>query len=102
MSVANLHPAPPHSPGDGGNRHGGEPPLEARMASLEANMTDVVDDIRDIKADIREARDSVHELQKESHHEFTNIRAEMKTDFRWLLAGGIALAGLMAKGFHWF
>ena len=102
MSVVNLPRTPSQSPGDGGNGHGGEPPMEARLASLEANMTHVVDDIRDIKADIRAARDGVNELQKEIHHEFTNIRSEMKTDFRWLLAGGIALAGLMTKGFHWF
>jgi hypothetical protein len=35
-------------------------------------------------------------------YEVRELRKDMRTDFRWLLGMMIALAGLMAHGFHWF
>jgi hypothetical protein len=47
-------------------------------------------DVEYIKRDVAELKDQVKEL-----------RAEARTDFRWLLGLLLALAGMMAKGFHW-
>lgn len=49
---------------------------------------------KDIKADIRELRT-----------EISNLRADLKSDFKWLLGifflGFSALAGMIAHGLHW-
>lgn len=75
---------------------GGAPPydgaMEARVAKLEATMEFVQRDVAELKADVRELRKDI-----------TGIRT---TDFRILFGAiitvAIGLAGLMAKGFHWF
>lgn len=70
--------------GTGGGDNGG---MEARVAKLEAAMEHVQQDLGEIKLDIRE------------------IKRDARTDFRVLfgaiIALGIGLAGLMAKGFQW-
>ena len=38
----------------------------------------------------------------ESKSDMKEMRATMKSDFRWLLTLIIGLAGIMAHGFHWF
>jgi hypothetical protein len=62
--------------------------MEARVAKLEAGVEHIQRDIGDIKADVR------------------TIRDHARTDFRILFGGIIAvalgLAGMMARGFHWF
>lgn len=57
-------------------------------------MTHVVDDVREIKADVKELRADVTK-------EFSSVRSDMRSDFRWVLAAFAGLAGLMAKGFGW-
>ena len=59
----------------------------ARIAKLEATTGHIESDLRDIKADTRE------------------IKRDAREDFRVLagliIAASLALAGLIAKGFHW-
>jgi len=62
--------------------------FEARVAKLEAAVEHMQSDIREIKDDLRE------------------IRRDARSDFRQLFGAiivvAIGLAGLMAKGFHWY
>ena len=66
--------------------------MEARVAKLEAAVEFVQRDVAELKADVRELRKDI-----------TGIRT---TDFRILFGAiisvALGLAGLMAKGFHWF
>lgn len=72
-------------PGSGG------PPtidgMEARVAKLEAAVEHIQTDISDLKTEVR------------------GLRSDARTDFRLLfgsvIALGVGLASLMAKGFHW-
>lgn len=61
--------------------------MEARVAKLEAGVQHLERDVSDIKVELRA------------------LRADQRTDFRttWvgIIAMGLGLAGLMAKGFHW-
>ena len=78
-----------HAPRSSG---GGGSTLEARVAKLEATMEFVQRDVAELKADVREIRKDI-----------VGIRT---TDFRILFGAiitvALGLAGLMAKGFHWF
>ena len=71
---------------------GGGPPdngdMEARIAKLESAVDYVKRDITDIKLDLRD-------IKKDAREDF-RILAGM------LIAVAIGLAGLMAKGFHWW
>jgi hypothetical protein len=71
-----------------GGRGGGGSGLDARVAKVEATIEHIQRDTSDIKEDIRD------------------LRRNATNDFRILFAAiiGVALglAGLMAKGFHWF
>ncbi len=62
--------------------------LEARVAKLES-------DVEHIKFTMQEIKDDVREL-----------RRDHRTDFRLLFGAiitvALGLAGIMAKGFHWF
>lgn len=73
------------SGGAGGDGTSG---MEARVAKVEAAIEHIQTDISEIKGDIR------------------SLRADARTDFRTLfgaiIAAALGLAGLMAKGFHWF
>jgi hypothetical protein len=76
--------APLQSGGGGGTFDGMEP----RVAKLEAAVEHIQSDVSDIKIDIRA------------------LRTDARTDFRMLFGAiifvALGLAGLMAKGFHWF
>jgi hypothetical protein len=61
--------------------------MEPRIAKLEAAMDHVQADVRDIKTDIRD-------IKKDAREDFRIL-------FGALIAGILALAGLMAHGFHW-
>jgi tetrahydromethanopterin S-methyltransferase subunit F len=71
---------------DGGN--GGGNSMESRVAKLEADVEHIKNSLKDIKDDVRE------------------IKRDARVDFRLLFGAIIAttlgLAGIMAKGFHWF
>ena len=72
---------PPRDGGDNGD-------MEARVAKLEVAVDYIKRDITDIKSDIRE-------IKKDSREDF-RILAGM------IIALGLGMAGLMAKGFNWF
>ena len=61
--------------------------MEARVARLEASVSHIERGMSEVKSDLRE------------------IKRDQRGDFRltWgaLIALGMGLAGLMAKGFHW-
>ena len=60
----------------------------ARIAKLESDVGHIKDDIKEIKTDTRE------------------IKHDAREDFRILfgaiIVAALGLAGLLAKGFHWF
>lgn len=72
--------------------------MEARVAKLEAAVEHIQSDVADLKADLRQ-------FKSEMHDDMSAIRAEARSDFRYLLSalvvGALGLAGLMAKGFGW-
>ncbi|HAD5968382.1 TPA: hypothetical protein G8O67_003472 [Salmonella enterica] len=73
---------------NGGDGGGGGFMLEVRVAKLES-------DVEHIKFTMQEIKDDVREL-----------RRDHRTDFRLLFGAiitvALGLAGIMAKGFHWF
>ena len=71
--------------GDGGGTFDG---MEARVAKLEALSETISRDLGEMKTDIRELR--------------RDARTDFRTLFGALIAVALGLAGLMAKGFHWF
>lgn len=58
--------------------------MESRVAKLEAHVEHIDTTLTDIKIDIRDLRKMVH------------------NNLIYILGAIVALAGLMAKGFHWF
>ncbi len=73
-----------------------DPGMEARVAKLESDVGHIQRDIAEIKLDIRDMKNV----------ELRDIKNLIQTDFRLLfgaiIAVTIGLAGVMAKGFHWF
>ena len=87
--------AGPQSPSGATPPGGGNvPPLESRVVRLEVRMEHVEGDIAEIKADIRSLR-----------HGMDRLHDRLDSDFRITWAGivalGVGLGGLMAKGFGW-
>lgn len=78
-------PWPALKSGDGGGTFEG---MEARVAKLEALSETVARELGDLKTDVRELR--------------RDARTDFRTLFGALIAVALGLAGLMAKGFHWF
>jgi hypothetical protein len=72
----------------GGNGDGTSDGMEARIAKLEAAVEHIQRDIGEIRTDVRSLRD--------------NGRSDFRTLFGAIIAVALGLAGLMAKGFHWF
>jgi hypothetical protein len=68
--------------------------MEVRVARLETSVSHIERDIAEMKIDARSMRQSIDQL-----------RDRMEADFRITWAGimalGLGLAGLMAKGFGW-
>ncbi|WP_369788504.1 hypothetical protein [Rouxiella sp. WC2420] len=67
---------------------GGGGDMEIRIARLES-------DVEHIKNSIKEIKDDVREIKKDARTDFRLI-------FGALIAVALGLAGMMAKGFHWF
>jgi hypothetical protein len=84
----------PASAGDKGDGGGDDDGMEARVAKLEAAVEHIQSDLVEIKTELRDHRGR-----------FDGLRDRMERDFRILfgaiIAVALALAGLMAKGFHW-
>ncbi|EGG3070595.1 hypothetical protein MOR33_004444 [Salmonella enterica] len=62
--------------------------LEARVAKLES-------DVEHIKSTVQEIRGDVRELRRDHRSDFRLI-------FGAIITVALGLAGIMAKGFHWF
>ncbi|HBT3381382.1 TPA: hypothetical protein MBF67_003336 [Klebsiella aerogenes] len=62
--------------------------LEARVAKLES-------DIDHIKVTLKEIKDDVREIKRDARSDFRIL-------FGALITVALGLAGIMAKGFHWF
>ena len=76
---------PPLQGGDGGGTFDG---MEPRVAKVEAAIEYIQRDIADIKGDVRTLRD--------------NARTDFRLLFGAIITVAVGLAGLLAKGFHWF
>lgn len=72
----------------GGGGSGSDGMLEARLSKVEAHVDHIRADVGGLKTGL------------------DGLRGEARTDFRLLfgaiIAVALGLAGLMAKGFHWF
>ena len=40
-------------------------------------------------------------ISEKLREDISDIKREMKTDFRWIITLMIMMLGVMAKGFHW-
>ncbi|ALL63289.1 hypothetical protein K788_0004155 [Paraburkholderia caribensis MBA4] len=68
--------------------------MEARMTRAETTIEHILQDLEDLKREVRELRAYVDQR-------FSALESTMRTEFRLLWAANFALAGLLAKGFHW-
>lgn len=68
--------------------------MEPRVARLEIRMEHVERDIAEIKADVRSMRLTMDRLHDRMDNDF-------RITWAGIIALGIGLAGLMAKGFGW-
>jgi len=68
--------------------------MEARMTRAETTIEHILQDLEDLKREVRELRTYVDQR-------FSALESAMRTEFRLLWAVNFALAGLLAKGFHW-
>lgn len=92
-------------------------PMEARIAKLEAGVEYLQREVAEVKADVREMRGELREIRadisvlrndlnvglqstRDYTHNFT-LRLFLMT-WAGLIATAMGLAGLMARGFHWF
>ncbi len=78
--------------GGGGGTFDG---MEARVAVLENSVQHIRDDIAEVRKDVREIRGDIAGLRSQDEKNFRLL-------FGALIAVALGLAGLMAKGFHWF
>jgi hypothetical protein len=78
-----------HQQAAGGTPPGGGtfPPMEARVARLEASVEHIERDIAEMKIDGRSLRD--------------RVERDFRITWAGIMALGLGLAGLMAKGFDW-
>jgi len=93
----------PLPPGGGGGTFDG---MEARVAVLETNIGHIKEDLTEIRKDVRELRSDVSKVGAANQENFKLLLAADEKNFRILfgaiIAVALGLAGLMAKGFHWF
>ena len=75
-------------PVEGGGSGPHDPGMEARVAKLES-------DVGHIRSDLAEVRVDVRELRKAAERDFRML-------FGAIIVVALGLAGIMAKGFHWF
>ncbi|WP_109482832.1 hypothetical protein [Paraburkholderia sp. C35] len=73
--------------------HGGRN-MEARMTRTETTIEHILQDLEELKREMRELKNYVDQR-------FSALESSMRIEFRLLWAANFALAGLMAKGFHW-
>jgi len=75
--------------------------MEERLSRLEVDMSGVKADVAVLKVDVAVLKSDVAVLKHDVHE----LRGHQERDFRVLfgalIVATVALAGLMAKGFHW-
>lgn len=76
--------------------NGGEPPdngnMEARITKLETAAEYIQRDVKELRDDVRTLRGEIHSIRT----------TDFRLTFGAIIAVALGLAGLMAKGFHWF
>jgi hypothetical protein len=68
--------------------------MEARVARLEASVEHIERDIAEMKVDARSMRQSIDQLRD-------RVEADFRITWAGVMALGLGLGGLMAKGFGW-
>ena len=68
--------------------------MEARVARLEASIEHIERDIAEIKTDGRSTRQAIDHLRD-------RVESDFRITWAGIMALGLGLAGLMAKGFGW-
>lgn len=75
------------------------------MTRAETTIEHILQDLEDLKREVRELRTYVDErfrqFEAKMDSRFGALESSMRTEFRLLWAANFALAGLLAKGFHW-
>lgn len=81
------------------------PDMEARVAVLEQIAKTTSETLKEIKDDLRALRTKVDGMENSTRNRFESARDLHERDFRILfgviITVALALAGLLAKGFHW-
>jgi outer membrane murein-binding lipoprotein Lpp len=76
-----------------------DPGMEARVAKLESDVGHIQGDVAEIKTDLKD-------LGRRFDTRIDDLRKVLESDFRLLfgalIVATLGLAGVMAKGFHWF
>ena len=79
--------------------------MEARMTRAETTIEHILQELEELKREVRELKiyvdDRFRELEAKMEARFSALETSMRTEFRLLWAANFALAGLLAKGFHW-
>jgi len=82
---------------------------EARFTRIEMHISWLRHDVNDIRHELQDIRGEIKDVRgevKDIRGEIKDVRKDMQTDFRLMFSAliGVALglAGIMAKGFHWF
>jgi hypothetical protein len=80
--------------------------VEERVAVLEANIGFLREEMREVRKDMRDLRTELKGDVSGLRGDINSVLAKQETDFRLLfginITVALGLAGLMAKGFHWF
>ncbi|ACC69361.1 hypothetical protein PPMP20_08655 [Paraburkholderia phymatum] len=75
------------------------------MARAETTIEHILQDLADLKREVRELKTYVDErlrqLEAKMDARFSALETSMRTECRLLWAANFALAGMLAKGFHW-
>lgn len=66
--------------------------LDSRVARMESDISYIKRDITELKSDIKEVRDDIDKIRT----------TDFRIMFGALITTALGLAGLMARGFHWF
>ncbi|MDM8357505.1 hypothetical protein [Pandoraea communis] len=74
----------------GGPPHDGD--METRVAKLEVTIEHIQRDVKELKDDVRALRQDISGIRT----------TDFRITFGAIIAVALGLAGLMAKGFHWF
>lgn len=66
--------------------------LDSRVARMESDISYIKRDITELKEDVKEVKGDINKIRIK----------DFRLMFGALITTAVGLAGLMAKGFHWF